>query len=65
MKVGFIPFTHSELNHKKGRHMLGNGGASNEMAAKLIETEKLYKELKAKVQFEVWDQFYVDIFSCN
>ncbi len=32
LKVGFVPFTCNALKHKKVRHMLGEGGASEEMA---------------------------------
>lgn len=49
MAVGFVPFTQNALSHKKVQHLLGDGGASDEMTDKLSSTLQKYKELKEKV----------------
>ncbi len=46
LKFGFVPCTHNALKHKKVRHMLGEGGASEEMELKLKTTQKSYHKLK-------------------
>ncbi len=49
MVVGFVPFTQNALSHKKVHHMLGEGGASVEMSAKVKETQQNYNCLKREV----------------
>ncbi len=55
MKVGFVLFTCNSLKHKKVCHMLGDGGASDEILKTLLETEVRYKELKEQVSFICYD----------
>ncbi len=49
MAASFIPITWNALNHKKVRHMLGEGGASKEIMVKQKETQKNYNQLKSEV----------------
>ena len=46
LNIGFTPFTRQALLHKKVRHMLGDGGASDVMQTTMEETEKEYSRLK-------------------
>jgi hypothetical protein len=50
MNIGFVPFTRQALTHKKVRHMLGDGGASDKIQESMRDTEKTYKKLKIAVQ---------------
>ena len=50
LAIGFTPFTREALNHKKVRHTLGDGGASDEMKEKLEAVQQDYGELREKVK---------------
>ena len=47
---GFAPFTRAALGHPEVRHMLGEGGTTDEMREKLEAEQKKYDELKQKVK---------------
>ncbi len=49
MAVGFVPFTWNALSHDKVWHLLGDGGASEEMTATLSWTQQNNNEFKEKV----------------
>ena len=50
MNIGWTPFTRNALKHKKVRHMLGDGGANNEMKATLENVTKQYAKLKGEIK---------------
>ncbi len=49
MTIGFVPFTWNALSHKKVQHLLGDGGASEEITSTLSQTPQQYKELMESV----------------
>jgi len=49
-KIGWTPFTRAALKHKKVRHMLGEGGASEDMKGKLERVQERYDDIKEKVK---------------
>ncbi len=57
LNVGFIPFTRKALTNQKVRHMLGDGGASDEMAAKIKSVQDSYDKLKAEVRSHGINEF--------
>ncbi len=42
LAVGFVPFTQIFLSHKKVQHLLGDGGAIEEMKTTLNWTKQRY-----------------------
>ena len=50
LKIGWTPLTREALRHPKVRHMLGKGGASADVQAKLKGVQARYDDLKDKVQ---------------
>ena len=49
LNIGWTPFTRKALEHKKVRHMLGEGGASEEMKGTLESVQERYDSLRTKV----------------
>ena len=57
MQIGFVPLTRHALSHKKVRHVLGEGGASDEMKSQLADTESEYNELKSQAKADGINSF--------
>ncbi len=61
MNICLVPFTRQALKHPKVGHMLGKGGASQEMTVKLNELKSKYSSLKEQVSNQGVNDFVFNL----